>query len=259
MKTPIILFRNNPDNKYEDHIASKYFNVEYLRTRCKEKLVIGRYSVLPHYRELENDLAQLGSTLINNYEQHFWIANFEYHNILQQHAPKTWFDCNFYQAPEGQYVVKGKTNSLKQRWNKLMFAPTKRKAVEIASELMNDSLIGPQGVIYREYIPLETYEYGLYDIPYTNEWRFFYYKNNLLSYGYYWSCADKTDYQVDPQAVFLAQTLANIVSKYVNFFVLDLAKTLNGKWILIEINDGQMSGPSENNLDTLYRNLVDFL
>lgn len=61
---------------------------------------------------------------------------------------------------------------------------------------------------------------------------------------------------LDPQALELASEIAQIASQRTNFFVLDLAKTKAGKWILIEMNDGQMSGLSENNADELYANLA---
>ena len=137
-----------------------------------------------------------------------------------------------------------------------MFAKTKGDALCIANKLLNyDDLIGEQGVIYRKYVPLETYEVGLNGLPFTNEWRFFFYKKNLLSYGYYWSIADDTNRIVEEDCIKFAQKIANIVSKYTNFYVLDVAKATSGDWILIEINDGQMSGLSMNDPDTLYKNL----
>jgi hypothetical protein len=39
------------------------------------------------------------------------------------------------------------------------------------------------------------------------------------------------------------------------YYVIDVAKTAAGKWILIELNDGQMSGLSDNDPDVLYSNL----
>jgi len=40
------------------------------------------------------------------------------------------------------------------------------------------------------------------------------------------------------------------------YFVVDVAETDSGDWILIELNDGTMSGISENNPDVLYCNLA---
>ena len=45
-------------------------------------------------------------------------------------------------------------------------------------------------MIYRKYVPLVTYEVGLHDLRYTNEWRLFYLGNTRISHGYYWSLAE---------------------------------------------------------------------
>lgn len=37
--------------------------------------------------------------------------------------------------------------------------------------------------------------------------------------------------------------------------MIDVAQTESGDWIVIELNDGQMSGLSENNPEILYKNL----
>jgi hypothetical protein len=139
-----------------------------------------------------------------------------------------------------------------------MFAQNKRQAICLGAELSKSSLIGPQGIIYRRYVPLKTFEVGLNGLPFTNEWRFFFYRDTLLSHGYYWSCAKE---ETIAQAILTrggletAKKIARICKDYVNFFVLDMAETVEGDWILIEVNDGQMSGLSENGPHRLYRNL----
>ena len=138
-----------------------------------------------------------------------------------------------------------------------MFAETKRQASELAAELAYDSLIGTQGVIYRKYVPLKRLETGLYDLPITNEWRLFYLGETRLAHGYYWSNADDvTKGNIDEKALEFADNLAKIVAEHVNFFVLDIAEKAEGGWVLVEINDAQMSGLSEVNPDELYANLA---
>jgi hypothetical protein len=251
----VVLFRNL-DNNDELEIAKQYFPVVSHRSDCKNCLVIPRYSALPFYEELEYDLKSQNCYMMNTYKQHRWIANFEYYRELESFTTETYDDYTFHAAPEGQYVVKGKTNSHKFLWDKKMFAPTKKDAIRIGSELMEDTYLSQQGLIYRKYEPLETFEIGLNGLPFTNEYRFFFLGINLLSCGYYWSIAEKTDYEVPKEAINLARTIAIKVSKSVNFFVLDIAKTVDGRWILIEINDGQQSGLSENDPHRLYGKLA---
>jgi len=255
---PVLLFREEETLKGELQEAEKHLSVCKKRTECKNNLVVGRYSVLPYYKELERDLESNNCYLINSYDQHRWIADFEYYEVLKDYTFESWDDNNFYQCKHpGPFVVKGKTNSRKHRWNKSMFAETKRQASELAIELAYDSLIGPQGVIYRKYVPLKRLETGLYDLPITNEWRFFYLGDKRLAHGYYWSNADDVSKgTIDEVGLNFADEVAKIVSKHVNFFVLDIAEKEEGGWVLVEVNDAQMSGLSEVDPKELYANLA---
>lgn len=260
MNNPVILFRKGIQEEGEVETASKYFKVVTNRTLCKDQLVIGRFSVLPFYRELEKDLQFNNCFLINTHDEHCWIADFLYYHDLKEHTPESWTDDNFYLARwSGSYVVKGKTNSRKYQWNTHMFANNKVDAIKIASELRQDGLIGNQGIVYRKYEPLKTLGIdNICGIPYSNEWRFFYYKKKRLSYGYYWASASNKvihSATIDDEGFKFANKIAEIASEYIPFFVLDIAEKEDGGWILIEMNDAQMSGLSMNNPDVLYQNL----
>src|SRR5262245_49445129 len=254
---PVLLIRRELMSNYEYQFAVKHFPVEESRVMCRERLVIGRYSVLPLYAEVERDLKLLGSRLINTYEQHRWIAAFEYYRDLKEFTPETWDDETIYQCGHhGPFVVKGKTKSRKWQWKTHMFAATKSEALQLGNRLKDDAEIGEQGVVYRKYVPLRTFGHGKDGLPFTNEWRFFYYGQQRLSHAYYWPGSDHLERaSIPPAAVALADRLACIAARFVNFFTLDLAETQQGQWILIEVNDGQTSVPSEHDLDELYGNL----
>ena len=255
----VILFRASADEEDEKQIASQYLPVIDSRCQCQPgQTVIGRYSVLPYYKELSKDIEAHGARLINSFEQHLWIADFEYYHDLEQFTPQSWYEHNFHLCEHpGPFVVKGRTNSRKHQWNKKMFATSKQGALTLARELSDDPLIAGQGIIFREYIPLVTYEVGLNDLPFTNEWRIFYLGTKRLSHGYYWSLAENKDREIAPEGLAFADTVAKIAAEHANFFVLDVAEKQEGGWTLIEVNDGQMSGLSENKPEVLYRNLAE--
>ena len=254
---PIVLFRGSLAETGELEIARKYFSVYEHRTLCqKNDFVICRYSYLPYAKELEDDLISLGCKIINSYSQHRWVANFDYYEEVKKYTPETWFDDNFYMAKEGKYIVKGRTNSRKHQWKTKMLSNNKSDALRIASELLNDDpMIGEQGIIFRKYIPLKTYEIGMNGLPFTDEYRFFFYKTKELCHGYYWGIAENTSHKISEEGIKFAHKLAEKVARHVNFFVLDVAQTESGEWILIEINDGQQSGLSLCDPDELYFNL----
>jgi len=259
---PVVLFRKGYEQEEEFNIAKEYFRVvEYRSEIPANSLVIPRYSALPFYKELEVDVTNLGSTLINSHIGHLWIADFDYYHDLKGYTPRSWTESEFaYCDEEGPFVLKGLTNSRKFRWNTHMFAETKRQAVAIGAELMQDPLISQQGIIYRKYIPLKTFEIGINGLPFTNEFRFFFYKETILAYGFYWSTMENLELgKISDEGIQLAKDVAKIASQHVDFFVLDVAEKQEGGWILIEINDGQMSGLSEINPHVLYSSLNETL
>ena len=261
-----ILFRSgNLEGEEELEIAQKYFPCSRLRSHTPaDSLVIARYSALPFYNELVKDLETKNSTLINDLKQHNWIASFDWYHDLKDVTPKTWFDHDFYQCTDpGPFVVKGRTNSRKQQWNRLMFAPTKQDAVVIASELMSDPLISEQGIVYRKYIPLRLHEKcPISGLPYSHEFRCFFYKTELLCFGYYWSSVSEPHKPaISSKGIEFAKQVAKRAAEHANFFVLDIAEIADqpDEWTLIEINDGQQAGPSECDLNMLYSGLADAL
>lgn len=251
-----ILFRKTITEEEEFNVAHKYFDVVEHRTDCHDKIIIGRYSVLPYYKELEKDLNNYDCYLINTYKQHHWIANFDWYSLLSQYTPKTYFsEEEVIKNYSGPLVIKGRTNSRKHQWNTHMFANNISEMYNVAKNLRNDSLLCYQPLIFREYVPLEIFERGINELPFSNEWRFFFYKHTLIDYGYYWSIAEQIPTHIDSGGIDFAQMVANKVAKYVDFFVIDIAKTANGNWIVIELNDGQMSGLSTINYDNFYSSL----
>ena len=59
-----VLFRKCLSEEGEYETAKKHLNV--ITSRCDVKpgdLVVGRYSVLPYYKELENDIEKMGGKL----------------------------------------------------------------------------------------------------------------------------------------------------------------------------------------------------
>lgn len=250
-----VLFRSTKDTLEEEDVARKYFQVTNSRMDLTDCTVIGRYSVLPYYKELEQDLLLQNSKLINSYFEHLYISTFDYYWDVEEYTPKTWFDIKEVPNKGGPFVLKGQTNSRKFNWNTKMFALDFQRAVAIHNELSCDDLLGPQGIIIRQYEKLKTYEIGLNGLPFTNEWRFFFYKEDLLSFGYYWTMAEEQKWELSNAGLDFAVKIAKIIAQHTNFFVLDIAQKEDGDWILIEVNDGQMSGLSLNQPDTLYSKL----
>lgn len=137
-----------------------------------------------------------------------------------------------------------------------MFAASKREAVLLGADLASDPFVGPQGIIYRKYVPLKTHEIGINGLPFAHEFRYFFIKNKLVAAGYYWTIAENPISGILPaSATKLAQKIADIASEFCTFFAVDVAETQTGEWILIELNDGQQAGLPELDPSVFYKNL----
>lgn len=263
---PVILYRKGVDpDADQDEIehASKYFTVRERRTEVPPRsLVIGRMSVLPFYSELEKDLKNNGSFLINSYRQHQFIADMrEWCAALGDITPRLYERLQ--DLPEkGPFVVKGQTNSKKHLWNTHMFAEDKRAAGEIYSKLKDDTLFNDQEIYARDYVPLERLATGFNGLPITKEFRFFVAYGQVLCGAFYWAShvadLDKVPLPDCVPEPFLRKAI-NRIGDHANFYALDVAKTESGEWVVIEINDGQMSGLSCNDPHSLYMNLSDVI
>jgi ATP-grasp domain, R2K clade family 3 len=253
-----ILYYRNSQFHDELSAAKKHFHCVDLLTDIEENsLVVGRYSLHPFYYDQEREIKNLGSKLINTHNQHLYIAELQnYVDDLKELTPKTWY--SLHEIPdEGPFILKGGTNSKKHKWNELMFAKDKKTAIEVHSKLSEDGLIGYQHIYVRQYVPLITYAISIGGLPITKEFRFFVAFGEILCGDYYWSNYrgefPKPSIDEVPKD-FLEKVISRIGDK-VNFYALDVAQTQTGEWIVIELNDGQFSGPSENDLNVLYKRL----
>lgn len=259
MSRHVILYRGAEFEREEQEHANWFFKCTNRRPEIqKDDLVIGRYSLWPFYADQAKDIDYVGARLINDYNQHLYIADLgNYVMDLGRLTPRTWRDL--VDLPEkGPFVLKGETNSRKANWKRDMFAPDKRTAIEIANRLADDSLIGHQKIYIRQYVPLVKYMDGINGMPVTKEFRFFVAYGHLLSGGYYWqNYVDDLGFIPDPNEVpreFL-QEVIEAVGENSNFYTIDVGQTETGEWIVIELNEGQQAGLSCNDPYKLYMNL----
>lgn len=262
-----LLFRTDFDSADKEFETAKdvFGSAGTYDSRCKVgpgEAVLGRYSVLPWYQELERDLTYRGSTLLQNYQKHLYIATMEwaFDGVLADLTPRTW--TQWFDLPKGvAFVVKGRTNSRKSLWDKQMFAPSADRVPDTARALLMDGQIRDQGLVVREYKPLKKLAEGLNGLPITNEWRTFWFKDRLLCKGFYWK-GSHPEVETAAEWTVTAETVAaeaarRLAARGLVFFVVDVAQLETGSWIVIEINDGQMSGLCGCEAEDLYTALQD--
>lgn len=262
-----MLFRPPDCDDAEQAASSVYFPTFRERTRIqKDDLVVGRYSVLPFFADLQADCDYVGAALINNLKQHRYVADMRnWCEDLADLTPQTWYDLSDIPPSEtGPFVLKGQTNSRKFDWRTHMHAPDRAAANDVYWRLCKDGLIGhdSQNIYIRRYHPLRTFMEGLNGLPVTNEFRVFVADGQILTGAYYWSnyvddLPCKPDFSEVP-GDFLRKVIDRIGSR-IPFYALDVAQETDGSWLVVELNDGQMSGLSENDPAVLYRRLREVL
>lgn len=269
MRAPIIYYRKSemPKKELECIESTNFIATHLIGSIPTNSIVIPRYSLLPFHRDLYEEVSLRESTLINTPAMHEYVADLEsWYEDLQELTPKSWFRLE--DVPnEGPFIVKGKTNSRKDRWKNLMYAENKEEAINISCELMCDSLLSKQGIVVRKYEPLVTFDEDVSGRPVTEEFRYFCLDGKILARGYYWSNFSDSlkDAGIYPgfseEADQLVLRALEKIKGKIRFVVVDVAKTVEGKWIVIELNDGCMSGTSDVPLkelyDNLYKGLVD--
>lgn len=255
--SPQILMRESLAYPGEREAALKAgFTIHTSRCAVDPGLVIGRYSVLPNYHELTHDLTYRKAILPHDYVLHSWVAAFSWVTdpLIATLTPETWFGNDFaYSSDPGPFVVRGATNSRKGSWFRRMFAPDRRAALEVANRLLDDEEIARQGLVYRKYVPLRAFGHDeVTGIPLANEWRVFCWMGRVLTHAPYWGSGHET---WAPEAMVVVRKVLEVDIAKAMFLVIDVAETEAGDWIVVELNDGQMSGLQETDPHEFYRQL----
>ena len=143
-----------------------------------------------------------------------------------------------------------------------MFAKDRNNLGRVIVTLLDDPLVAPQGLAIRKFIPLETLMVGINELPITNEHRIFVLNKRVVASGFYWA-----NHVIDIQERFgripeldsfawdLIYRAIQLIDTNCNFYTIDVAKTQEGDWIIIELNDGQMAGLSTIDPDSFYSRL----
>lgn len=251
----VVLFREDLDTENELAVCKSIMATYAYRTDIPSgSLVVGRYSVLPFYKELDRELTSKGSRLINSYSEHCWISDLQnWYPYFEDITPKTWFSLEEFVVakPSGSFVLKGQTNSKKFNWDTHMYAESYDKVSQVYSRLLTDSLVGSQNIYIRAFHKLEKFGKAIGGIPITNEHRVFFLDGQPIASGYYWN----SHLELKPASIELPpeEFLLDCGSRLkARFVVIDVARQEDGSWIVVELNDGQMSGLETINPHDLY-------
>lgn len=211
------------------------------------------------YKQLFDSLAERNINLINSPEEYKHCHYLpESYSLIENYTPATVYieidkDVDFDKIFQllsrfgnKPIILKDYVKSRKHEWNEACFISSASNHSEVERvvkrfiELQDEDL--NEGLVFREFIEFQPLaEHSKSNMPLTKEFRLFFLNGKLLDCFEYW---DEGDYSktYPPQEIF-TDVAQNIKSK---FFTMDIAQSVNGKWYIVELGDGQVSGLPEN-------------
>ncbi|HEX6780189.1 MAG TPA: ATP-grasp domain-containing protein [Ktedonobacterales bacterium] len=154
-------------------------------------------------------------------------------------------------------ILKDYVKSRKHEWSEACYIPSAadRAAVErVVKRFL--ALQGPElneGLVFREFVPFEPLgTHAKSGMPLTKEYRLFFLDGKRLLAVPYWEAA-AYDALLPPDDLF--QEVARRVQSL--FFTMDVARRLDGEWMIVELGDGQVAGlPEQADAGAFYRALA---
>ncbi|MBS1635712.1 MAG: ATP-grasp domain-containing protein [Bacteroidetes bacterium] len=154
-------------------------------------------------------------------------------------------------------IIKDYVKSEKHHWESACFVKNAsdtsvlRQAIQKLIELRGNNL--NEGIIVREFIELNKLTFhSKSGMPLTEEYRLFFCHGKLIEVYDYW---EEGEYkQAKPNTAAFEEIAGHVES---NFFSMDIARQKDGKFIIIELGDGQVAGlPDSADKHLFYRKLL---
>jgi hypothetical protein len=209
------------------------------------------------YTLLYHGLQEHGIQLINSPTQyqhcHYLPKNYP---IIQTLTPKTvWIknEADFSISaimkalePFGTrpVILKDYVKSQKHYWHEACFIPSanNEKAVSTVVKGFLKRQTPEGGLVFREYVALDSIgKHAKSGMPLSLEYRIFFMNHEPIAVYPYW---DETEYPHVSPPLGLFENIAQQVDSL--FFTMDVAKSKDLGWIIIELGDGQVAGLPEN-------------
>ncbi len=128
--------------------------------------------------------------------------------------------------------------------------------LDVCRRYRADPILHWQSPVLREFLQLQRLSGTVTGkIAPSLEFRSFWWNGRCVGWGPYWY--QLRAYRADDEAAGIAMAAEVARRLSVPFLVVDLAKTVDGRWVVIECNDAQESGHAGIAPQVLWRNLLD--
>lgn len=158
---------------------------------------------------------------------------------------------------ERAVIVKDYVKSQKHYWNEACYIPNaadSERAWKVVSrflELQDESSVG--GLAFREHVELASIgHHERSGMPLGREFRSFWLDGKVVAVFPNWGKRDESGEY--PAVEKFAEIASRVQSR---FFAMDIAQLADGRWIIMELGDGQVSGlPDDCDVDSFYSRLA---
>jgi hypothetical protein len=227
------------------------------------KMVVARIGAFPDYSVAYDSLLSAGIKLVHTLEQYQRCSLLpHWYPLILDLTPKSKVYESFPTVKEIEnefswpVFVKGERQTSRHK-KSLSIIENAAAFEDLRIHWKQNTMLHWQKMVCREYIPLQLVEPSSGDrLPSSYEFRLFYWGQQLVSIGRYWY--DASPYELSRQEKAQVEALGNEVAKRLSvcFLAVDIAKTVAGKWIVIEVNDGQESGYAANNPRLMWEQII---
>lgn len=232
-----------------DFAFSQLMACSHSRYGHDEVTAVARFGAVIDYDALYQDLLKNGVKLIHSPAQHQLCSELpQWYPLLEGLTPQSWW---FDKAPDADTAgdlagwplfIKGSRQTSRHQF-KLSIIHNPEEYQEAVEAFSKDRMLFWQQIVIRRFEHLRPIQADMGQrIPASFEFRSFWWHGHLVGVGpyfaefakYQWTEAEKND------AIKIAAEAARRIS--LPFVVVDLAQCIDGRWIVIEINDAQESG-----------------
>ncbi|ALN93288.1 ATP-grasp domain-containing protein [Lysobacter gummosus] len=206
-----------------------------------------RVGAVEDYAAQYQEKLDWGLRPVNTPEQHERASELSvWYPLLTDMTPRTRI---FEQLPDATEIerefawpifLKGSRQTNKHNL-KLSIIRDRGQYVWAAEQYRRDPVLHWQRPVVREFVPLQPVAGGIPGkVPASMEFRSFWWRGHCVGWGRYWYQA--ADYACDDIDTGLALAHEAARRLQVPFLVVDIARAVDGRWIVIECNDAQESG-----------------
>jgi len=226
----------------------RFFHAESLHDTTNI-LAFARVGAPSDYGSFFAELQAIGITLVNSPAEHFRASSLpSWYPLLTDLTPRSLIYATP-PAPESiesrlgwPVFIKGERQTTKHDAS-MAIARSSAEFAQVMERWKKDSILRWQKIICREYIPLlPTGKAFPGKLPPSFEFRAFVWHSRIVALGPYWTDVPTYVLTAEDTAAVSALIADVALRLQVPFLVVDVGKTLTGKWILIEVNDAQESG-----------------